>query len=67
MDEEMDALDSQGAWDLVSTPTNAVVMGYCWVYTLKYNPKDWLIDIRLDSRLKVTVRPMTSIILRHSR
>jgi len=32
----MDALVSRETWDLVSVPTNAVVMGCRWVYTLKY-------------------------------
>ena len=44
MDEEMDVLFSQGTLELVSAPTYAVIMGCCWVYTLKYRPDgsvDW--------------------------
>jgi len=38
MDEEMDALISRGTWELILTPTNAVVVGYRRVYILKFNP-----------------------------
>ena len=48
MDEEMEALASRGTWELVSTPTGAVVVG-CWVFTLKYRPDD-SVD-RFKSRL----------------
>ena len=37
MDEEMDALVSRRTWDLVSSSKGAVVVGRCWVYTLKYH------------------------------
>jgi len=36
--DEMDALVSKGTWELVLAPTNAVVVGWRWVYTLKFNP-----------------------------
>jgi len=38
MDEEMDAIISRGTWELVSVPKD--VVGYRWVYTLKYRPDD---------------------------
>ena len=38
MNEEMDALVSRRIWELVSTPTDAVIVGCRWVYTLKYRP-----------------------------
>ena len=37
MDEEMDALVSRRPWDLVSPPKGALVVGYHWVYILKYH------------------------------
>ena len=36
MDEEMEALTFRETWELVSAPTNTVVGGYRWVFTLKY-------------------------------
>jgi len=36
MDKEMEAFTSRGTWELVSAPTNTVVGGYRWVFTLKY-------------------------------
>ena len=38
MNKEMDALVSRETWDLVSAPTNAIVVGCHRVYTSKYNP-----------------------------
>jgi len=40
MDEEMEALASRGTWELVSAPTDAVIVGCRWVFTLKYRPND---------------------------
>ena len=37
MNDEMDALVSRGTWELVSAPTDTVVVS-CWVHTLKYHP-----------------------------
>ena len=36
MDEEMEALTSRETWELVSVLTDVVIIGYCWVFTLKY-------------------------------
>jgi len=36
MDEEMNALISSETWELISTPTDAVVAECRWVFTLKY-------------------------------
>ena len=38
MDEEIDALIFRETWELVSAPTETVVVGCHWVYTLKYRP-----------------------------
>jgi len=38
MDEEMEAL-ARETRELVSAPTNAVIVGCRWVFTLKYQPK----------------------------
>ena len=38
MDEEMEALTFRRTWELVSAPTEAVIIGYRWVFTLKYRP-----------------------------
>jgi len=38
MDEEMEALPSRGTWELISAPTDAVVVGCRWVFALKYRP-----------------------------
>jgi len=36
MDEEMEALAFRGTWELVSAPTDAVIIVCRWVFTLKY-------------------------------
>jgi len=44
VDEEMDALVSRETWELVLAPTNVVVVGCWWIYTLKFRPNrlvDW--------------------------
>jgi len=38
MDEKMEALISRRTWELIFAPTNALVVGCRWVYTLKYLP-----------------------------
>jgi len=38
MDEKMKALTSKGTWELVSAPTEAVIVGCHCVFTLKYRP-----------------------------
>jgi len=38
MDEEMEALASRETWELVSAPTDEVIIDYRWVFTLKYHP-----------------------------
>jgi len=38
MDEKMDALVSRESWELVSVPTDAIIVRCRWVYTLKYRP-----------------------------
>jgi len=39
MDEEMKPLTFRETWELVSAPTD-VVVGYRWVFTLKYRPNE---------------------------
>jgi len=34
----MEALASRGTWELIATPTDTVVVGFRWVFTLKYHP-----------------------------
>ena len=67
MSEEMDALAFRETWELVSTPTDAIIVGCCWVFTLKYLP-DGFMD-RYKARLwpKVMLRHMALILLKHSR
>ena len=67
MDEEMEALTSRGTWELVSAPTDAVVVGCRWVFTLKYRQIDLWIDIRPGSLPRGILGHMTLIILRRSR
>ncbi|CAN1323872.1 Retrovirus-related Pol polyprotein from transposon TNT 1-94 [Linum perenne] len=38
MNEELDALQENSTWEIVSRPTNAPVIGYKWVYTVKFHP-----------------------------
>ena len=68
MDEEMEALTFRETKKLISAPTDAVIVGCRWVFTLKYRP-DGSVNryIRLGSWLKVILRHMTSTILRRSR
>jgi len=47
MNEEMNALISQGTWELISVPKD--VVGCRWVYTLKHRP-DGSVD-RYKARL----------------
>jgi len=35
MDEEIEALAFRGTWELVLVPTNAVIVGCRWIFTLK--------------------------------
>ena len=34
----MEAFAFRGTWELVSAPTDAVVVGCCWVFASKYRP-----------------------------
>jgi len=43
MDEEMKALDGRETWELVSVPTDVVVVSCRWVFTLKYR-SDGFVD-----------------------
>jgi len=43
MDEEMKALTFRETWELVSAPTDTVIVGCRWVFTLKYHP-DGFVD-----------------------
>ena len=36
--DEMQALDDNGTWDLVSLPTGKKAIGCCWVFAVKFNP-----------------------------
>lgn len=38
MDEKMAALLSRGIWKLVDPPTGSDIVGYKWVFTIKYKP-----------------------------
>ena len=38
IDEEMEFLASRGTWELIFAQTDAVVIGYRWVFALKYQP-----------------------------
>jgi len=38
MDEEMEALTFRETWEVVSAPTDTIVIGCRWVFTLKYHP-----------------------------
>jgi len=38
MNEEIEALVSRETWELISAPTDVVVVGCCWVFVLKYRP-----------------------------
>ena len=49
MVEEMDALSSNGTWELVTFPSGKSPVGYRWVYTVKVGP-DGQVD-RLKARL----------------
>jgi len=42
MDEEMEALAFRETWELVSAPTDAVVVGFRWVFVLKYHPDGFM-------------------------
>jgi len=63
IDKEMDALVSRRTWELVSAPTNDVV-GYRWVYTLKYHPYDSVDWHKARLLSKVILRPIVWITLR---
>ena len=49
MNEEMKAFAFRRTWELVSAPTDAVVVGYRWVFALKYRPDGSVDRIRPDS------------------
>ena len=51
MAEEMDALYSNGTWEIVTLPPRKSPVGCCWVYTVKVGP-DGKID-RLKARLVI--------------
>jgi len=38
----MEALASRGTWEFVSALKDAVVVGCCWVFTLKYRPDGYV-------------------------
>ena len=38
MNEEIEALQSQGTWELVSCPHASTVVGCRWVFAIKYPP-----------------------------
>ena len=45
MVEEMNALSSNGTWELITLPSGKSPIGYRWVYTVKVGPDgqvDWL-------------------------
>ena len=47
----MQALDDNGTWDLVPLPTRKKVIGYRWVFAVKFNPDGSV--ARLKARLVV--------------
>lgn len=40
MDEEIEAIEKNQTWDLVSLPKDKDVIGVKWVYKTKFNEKD---------------------------
>lgn len=42
MNEEMHALDKNGTWDIIENPNDKRVVGYWWIYTVKYRFDDTL-------------------------
>ena len=40
MAEEMDALYSNGTWELIALPPSKSPIGNCWIYTMKVGPDD---------------------------
>jgi len=49
MIDEMQALENNGTWELVSLPPDKKIVGCRWVYTIKAGPSDE-VD-RLKARL----------------
>ena len=49
MVDEMQALDDNGTWDLVSLPTGKKAIGCRWVFAVKFNPDGFV--ARLKARL----------------
>ena len=49
MVEEMDALSSNGTWELITLPPGKSAVGFRWVYTMKVGP-DGQVD-RLKAHL----------------
>ena len=43
MNEEMKTLTSKRTWELVSAPTDVVVVSCHWVFTLKYRPDGFVV------------------------
>lgn len=39
MNEELDALESNGTWEITDLPTGKTAIGCKWVYTTKYDPQ----------------------------
>jgi len=67
MDEEMEALAFRETWESVSTPTDTVVVGCHWVFTLKYHPDKFMDKYKARLMARVILRHMASTILRCSR
>ena len=42
--DEMQALDDNGTLNLVPLPTGKKAIGGCWVFAVKFNPDDLLLD-----------------------
>ena len=64
MDEERNTRVSRGSWELFSAPSDAVVKGSRYVYTLKYNPNDSVDLYKARLIVKVKLRPMVWVTLR---
>ena len=60
---EIQALESNGAWELVPLPLGKKTVGCRWVYAIKVGPNSELITLRLDRWQKDTHRYMVLIMV----
>ena len=67
MDKEINALTFRETCELILAPTDAVIIGCRWVFTLKYRPDGSVHRYKASSWPKVILKHMTSTILKNSR